>query len=230
MAFKIEYSDQVARAFGIKALVYGRPGTGKTVLCATGPNPLIISAESGLLSIRHMRVPVVQVTTIQDVLDVYNWLRTPAARDIHTVCLDSLSEIAEKVLTAEKRGKSHGQQAYGAMNDRVIEMAKDFRDLPGKHVIFTAKEGFETNNATGITRIVPEAPGKTIGPALPYLFDIVLHLEVGRDPQGNTFHYARTRPDAMVDAKDRSGKLNEIEYLMPGQPNLTNLFNKIMGG
>ena len=35
---------------GVKMLVYGESGMGKTMLTATLPRPLLISAESGLLS------------------------------------------------------------------------------------------------------------------------------------------------------------------------------------
>lgn len=221
---KIVYTDQLARTNGVKALVYGRAGTGKTTLCATAPNPFIISAESGLLSLRHVRVPAVEVSTVEEVLNVWRWLQTPAAAQIQTVCLDSLSEIGEKVLTSEKKGSKDGRMVYGNTNDRVIEMAKSFRDLPGKNVLFTAKEGVETNPVTGVSRIGPDAPGKSIGPALTYLFDEVFRAEVGRDPNGATFHYLRCKPDAVSDAKDRSGRLDEIEY----NPNLARLFGKIM--
>jgi RecA-family ATPase len=37
---------------GIKVLVYGHAGAGKTTLGATMPVPIIISAEGGLLSIK----------------------------------------------------------------------------------------------------------------------------------------------------------------------------------
>ena len=220
---KIQTTDAIAKSSGIKVLVYGRAGMGKTTLCGTAPAPLIISAESGLLPLRHTRIPVIEVSNIQDVWDAYRWVTTnPDARHIQTICLDSLSEIAEVVLAAEKRKSKDPRQAYGGLIDEMIDLVKGFRDLPGKHVVVTAKEAATTNQVTGVTRYGPKAPGQTVGPELPYLFDEVFHAGVARDNTGKLFYYLRTQPDAQADAKDRSGSLDEIEY-----PDLSNIFAKI---
>lgn len=222
---QITTTDKAVQSTGIKVLVYGRAGMGKTTLCGTAPRPLIISAESGLLPLRHKKLPVIEVKNIQDVWDAYNWCRTnPHAAHIDTICLDSLSEIAEVVLAAEKKKSKDPRQAYGGLIDEMIGLVKAFRDLPHKNVVVTAKESTETNAVTGVVRSSPSAPGKTVGPELPYLFDEVFYAATGKDNTGKTYHYLRTRPDAMVDAKDRSGVLDEIEY-----PDLTHIFNKIKG-
>ena len=51
MALKFTTTNQAAQLHGVKALVYGPSGAGKTTLCATAPAPIIISAEAGLLSL-----------------------------------------------------------------------------------------------------------------------------------------------------------------------------------
>lgn len=49
MALTLTTTRQAVQANGVKILVYGQAGAGKTVLSATtGGNPLIISAEAGL--------------------------------------------------------------------------------------------------------------------------------------------------------------------------------------
>ena len=50
---------------GIKCLVYGESGVGKTVLCSTAPDPIIISAESGLLSLRKKDIPVIEINSLK---------------------------------------------------------------------------------------------------------------------------------------------------------------------
>lgn len=223
---KVTTTDAVAKDQGIKVLVYGRAGMGKTTLCGTAPRPLIISAESGLLPLRHLRIPVIEVKNIKDVWDAYNW--TTSSREaayIDTICLDSLSEIAEVVLSAEKKKSRDPRQAYGGLIDEMIGLVKGFRDLPRKHVVVTAKEVATANPINGITRLGPHAPGQSVGPALPYLFDEVFHASVGRDATGASYYYLRTRPDPQVDAKDRSGVLDELEY-----PHLGNIFAKIYKG
>lgn len=52
MALKWTTTDRASISQGVKMLVYGASGSGKTGLCATLPAPLIISAEGGLLRLR----------------------------------------------------------------------------------------------------------------------------------------------------------------------------------
>lgn len=209
---------------GIKVLVYGAAGVGKTFLCSTAPKPLIISAESGLLSIAHRDdIPVIEVKEIKDVYEAYTWVQTNAAKyGIETLCLDSLSEIGERVLAAEKKKSNDPRRAYGALVEEVLALAKAFRDLPHFNVVFTAKEDITTNPVTNATKAAPSMPGQRSGPELPYLFDEVFHMATARDGAGQTYRYLRTSADSTADAKDRSGKLEPIEY-----PDLSAIFAKI---
>lgn len=224
MALNFSTTDQESVKHGIKVLVYGRAGMGKTTLCGTAPAPLIISAEAGLLSLRRKRIPVITVTTMQDVWDAYTWCSTKAkAQGIKTICLDSISEITEKVLVAAKKKSNDGRAAYGDMASQTIELVKAFRDLSGFHVVITAKETTSKNPITNVEMAGPTAPGQQVGPALPYLFDEVFHAATGQDNNGKTYYYLRTRASFNADAKDRSGVLDEIEY-----PDLGHIFAKIM--
>lgn len=56
MAVKLTTSKQAALVHGVKCIVYGRAGIGKTMLVATAPAPFLISAESGLLSLREQNI------------------------------------------------------------------------------------------------------------------------------------------------------------------------------
>ena len=211
---------------GIKCLVYGKAGTGKTTLCGTAPSPLIISAEAGLLSLRKKDIPVLRITQTQDVWDALSWCQQNAIKNgIKTICLDSISEIVEKILATEKKKTKDPRQAYGEMATVATDIVKAFRDLPGLHVLITAKEVTGTDPISGVAKAQPTAPGQQVGPALPYLFDLVLHAATDKDAQGNTFHYLRTKSAFNADAKDRSGTLDEIEY-----PDLNAIFSKILAG
>src|SRR4051812_48595027 len=94
--------------YGIKALVYGGSGTGKTRLAGTCPNPIIFSAEAGLLSLRQFNLPFLRVASLTDLQTYYNWAAgqtlagLPACgQTFRTLFLDSISEIAEVVLKNE---------------------------------------------------------------------------------------------------------------------------------
>ncbi len=51
-------------ANGVKVLVYGAAGVGKTALIATLPSPIVLSAEGGLLSLQEIDMPYVEISSI----------------------------------------------------------------------------------------------------------------------------------------------------------------------
>ena len=225
MPLNFTTTDKAGSLGGIKILVYGRAGTGKTTLCGTAPKPIILSAESGLLSLRRVSLPVIEIDEIQDVYDAYNWIvENGQKQGIQTICLDSLSEISEKVLTAAKKKIRDPRHAYGTLIDEMIPLVKAFRDLKGYNVVVTCKETADKNEVTGVVRYGPASPGRSVGPALPYLFDEVFQASIGKDNTGKDYHYLRTSADLTAEAKDRSGVLDAIEY-----PDLVHIFGKIRG-
>ena len=224
MAVKLTTSAQAARIAGVKMLVYGKAGMGKTTLCATAPNPIILSAEAGLLSLRGHNIPVIEIKTIDDLMEAYQWAtESEEAKHFETVCLDSLSEIAEVVLNNAKRTTKDPRQAYGELIERMGTTIRSFRDLSGKHVYMSAKQESIKDDTVGTTSYGPSMPGSKLGGQLPYLFDIVLRLNIGKTAEGVEYRYLQTRPDFQSEAKDRSGALDAME-----QPNLTHLINKIL--
>ena len=102
MAIKLQNTRDVA-VNGIKCLVYGQAGAGKTSLIKTLPNPVVLSAEAGLLSIADQDIPFIQIETIEQLQEAYLWLKdSEESKQFQSVALDSISEIAEVVLIKEK--------------------------------------------------------------------------------------------------------------------------------
>jgi hypothetical protein len=119
MAIKIKTTASLA-ANGVKLLCYGQSGAGKTSLIPTLPNPIILSAEGGLLSIKGADLPYIEVASMEDLKEAYLWLTESAEADgFQSVALDSISEIAEVVLSAEKKNSKDPRQAYGAKRART---------------------------------------------------------------------------------------------------------------
>lgn len=226
---------------GVKCLVYSGSGDGKTVLCATAPAPVILSAESGLLSLSRNNlekmhgvgnpditydIPVLQVTTVDQLVDAYRMFSTSAearAR-FQTICLDSLSEIAEVILFNAKIQVKDPRQAYGELIEKTQDMVKKFRDLPGYHIYMAAKMEPSKDEQSGITKYGPMMPGSKLGPQLPYYFDEVFRLGRNKTPQGVPYRFLQTDGDLQYVAKDRSGLLEGME-----PPNLNHIFRKILG-
>jgi len=224
MTLNFTTTDKASANHGIKALVYGGAGSGKTTLCGSAPSPIIISAEAGLLSLRNMSHPVLTVNNAAELDEAFEWCRTDAVKNgVETVCLDSISEIVEQILKDEKSKTKDPRAAYGEMANKAITIAKKFRDLPGLHVLITAKQATVTDPVTGVAKAAPTAPGQQVGPALPYLFDLVMHAATEKDPEGKTYHYLRTHAAFNAEAKDRSGALDEMEY-----PDFSNIITKVL--
>lgn len=210
---------------GLRVLVYGQAGAGKTTLTKTLPSPVIISTEAGLLSLRSEKIPYIEVASVAALGDVFKWLTESAeSKAYKSVVLDSLSEIAEVVLSGEKKNNKDGRAAYGEMNDVMSQIIRSFRDLPERHVYFTAKAE-KTQTDTGELLWSPSAPGKSLTQSLPYYFDEVLALRLIRDEKGEIRRVLQCHSDLSWLAKDRSGRLAPIEAADLGA-----IIKKIGGG
>lgn len=217
---------QAATNHGIKVLVYGRAGVGKTTLCATAPTPIIFSAESGVLSLRGHDIPMAEINSIEQLTEAHRWcLQSSEAKGFDTICLDSITEIGEVVLANAKKQVKDPRQAYGELIEKMQTTIKAFRDLPQKHVYMAAKMEPMKDELTGVVRYGPAMPGSKLGQQLPYLFDEVFRLDIGKTPDGTQYRFLQTQPDLQYEAKDRSGALDPVEY-----PDLTHVFNKILQG
>lgn len=218
-------STRSAPTSGVKMLVYGQAGAGKTWLIRTLPDPVVLSAEGGLLSLQDADIPYIEIGDVATLREAYLWLvGSEEARGFQTVVLDSISEIAEVVLSAEKRATKDPRQAYGAMQDQLAELIRAFRDLPWRHVYMSAKLD-KMQDETGRVLYAPSMPGTKTGQALPYFFDEVLALRVERDAEGVTQRALMCHSDGLWQAKDRSGRLDQWEA-----PDLGAIIKKIQGG
>ena len=226
MALKFTTTKAASVSNGVKVLVYGDAGMGKTVLSSTAPNPIILSAESGLLSLRHFDIPVIEIKTVEDLTAAYEWfLKDKHAQGFSTICIDSITEIAEVILTNAKQQVKDPRQAYGELIEKMIKTVKAFRDIQGYNVYMSAKEELFKDEVMGSMKFRPSMPGSKLSPALPYLFDEVFALRIGETADKTQFRYLQTQPDIRYTAKDRSGVLDEVE-----RPDLTHVFNKIFQG
>ena len=203
MAIEFKNPADAVREQGIKMLVYGAAGSGKTVLCATANEPtLIISTEAGLLSIKDApkRIQIVECNTREEVDEVLDYLSQNKLPN--WVCIDSISEIAEVVLAEELTKTKDPRKAYGELAVIMTALVKRFGGL----------------------MYSPGMPGQKMGQQLPYFFDLVCAMRVTTDKEGNLVRELQTNRDDQYEAKDRSGKLDIFE-----PQNLAALRSKIYG-
>jgi len=223
MAIKIKSTSQSVNS--VKALIFGESGTGKTKLAGTVPTPLILNAEGGLLSLAGDNLDSVDIKTVEDVMEIYQFVtESEDAKKYETIVLDSVSEIAEVYLSTLKKEYADARQAYGQLATDVTDMIRAFRDIKDKHVYFIAKAG-KVENDSGISEVKPIMPGKNLMNGLPFFFDEVLALRIGKLEDKSTYRYLQTGSSLGYGCKDRSGVLD-----MKEEPDLGKIFEKIIKG
>ena len=223
MAIQLKSTSQAALD-GIKCLVHGPAGAGKTTLCSTTGEPtIIISAEAGLLSLRKFDIPVIEVKSLDQLYEAYEYVAGPDGAKFSWVCLDSISEIAEVVLNHEKKNSKDPRQAYGSLAEKMTDLIRAFRDLPGKNVLFLCKQEKVKDEQSGALLYSPSMPGNQLKNGLSYFFDEVMAIRVEKDAEGNPTRWLQTSRDFNYEAKDRSGSLDMFE-----PPDLAAIASKVI--
>ena len=73
---QINFTDERHLAKGVKMVVYGHQGSGKTPLLATLDDVLVLDAEDGLHSLQGSHTPYISVKSVDDMKKVLAWLQT----------------------------------------------------------------------------------------------------------------------------------------------------------
>lgn len=210
MAIKLQSTKSLS-INGVKLLVYGQAGVGKTTLIRTLPKPLILSAEGGLLSLQNANLPFIEIGSIEALNEAFEWLMlSDEGKTFKSIALDSISEIAEVILGDEKAAAKDGRMAYGNMQERMTRLIRSFRDIPGRNVYFSAKVEKQANEL-GQVLYSPSMPGQKLGQMLPYFFDEVLALRIFQDKDSVMQRMLMCVSDGLWQAKDRSGRLEAWE-------------------
>lgn len=224
----------LANKFGVKMMLCGGPGAGKTPLMNTAPRPVLLVTEPGMLSMRGSKVPAFEAFTRAAIKDFFDWFTSSnESRNYDSLGIDSLTNIAEIILADENIKQKHGLKAYGNMADAVMEYCNTLNYMQQKHVIMICKQGFVENGRTSLLedgKIITEPvmqkkpvfPGQQLNTLIPHMFDEILHMGLAT-VQGKQVTALRTREIPEIFARDRSGMLAELEY-----PNLATVFSKCM--
>lgn len=138
----------------VKALTYGRSGTGKTTLCGTFPKPLLYLdvRDKGTKSIRGQQgIKVATIETWDQFLDAYWFLKNNPDK-FKTVVVDNITQLQDLCLKHVKGGKDTvsktSQQAWGGVAENMKAWLLNFRDLP-IHVNFIAQDRMDSTDEDG---------------------------------------------------------------------------------
>lgn len=151
----------------LRALIYGPPKTGKTVIAGSAPNTLLLDFDDGALTLRGQEVDVFKPEKWAEVKEVLREL-VAGKHKYEVVALDTVTFMLELALRdaglyeiLAKNGDP--RRAYGNAGAMVNQMLWDFRTLP-VHVLYTGhlrlvepQEGQEPiNPEEGRYPLIPE--------------------------------------------------------------------------
>lgn len=221
-ASELRPAKEFAMRYGVKALVYGAPGSGKTPIFNSAPRPLLCCCEPGMLSMRNSTVPTCLANTPERLDDFFKWFfNSTEVKNFDTIGLDSGSEMANIYLKAALKSNKHGQAAYGEMARRTYAHLWDLFFMQQKHVYIICQQGIIDNGGTQM--FIPGFPGRALEKEVPHLYDLIMHLGIKNIPNVGMMKAFQCGPSFDILARDRSGMLAQFEPC-----DLTALFNKAM--
>ncbi len=200
----------------ITALIYGPTGIGKTSLAKTlDGKTLIISAESGLLSLVGSDIDYVEIdgnTAKDKVIKLGNILgELKKGTDYDNIFIDSLTEINQIFIEHHfdliNWDKSKSLPTWGDIGKSMRGFIKAFRDLSGYSVFMLALDKVDKDEI-GRRFITPDLNGQ-LSKSVGQFFDEVFYYTTVETEEKINRVLITSSSEKFV-AKDRSGKLAKI--------------------
>lgn len=175
----------------LKILVWGGPGTGKTHLIGTAPNPFVIAAEDGVLTLHQFDIPYFKMTDSMAVYETFLMIIESAVKrekvemedgsivdfaEIETIALDSAWMLNARLTREikEETGKDkfqHGE--WGLLLDRMQKCITDLLEADF-HIICTMGEAVKTDEMDEKKKEITFNMQGSFRNQIAYLFDFNL--------------------------------------------------------
>jgi AAA domain len=172
-------------------LIFGDPGSGKTPLALTAPNPIVLECDRGLkaAAVAKARGKKWVIDDYNDLTKAYEYMRNGGCRKFDWLIMDSLTMFQDRGLDhimddlhAEKPHRqvwAADRGEYGQNMNRISRFIRDLVALP-INVIVTCTamvHEVERPDGTTVTSYWPTVKGVNMPQKIASYFDIVAHLQ-----------------------------------------------------
>lgn len=207
----------------LKVLVYGEPGSGKTVFACGAPKPLLVDCDhDGHVSLANHpdlaeKVQILQVETFNDLDEVFWEFRKGNIPGVETIILDTVSELQRRnmdELLIRQNAKDSSRNAflpqqgnYKENTEMMRRLMTSFRDLECNLVVVAHR--IEDKDDNGRIYVRPEVTPK-LASTMKGLFSIqgYMTFDVEKFKTDDQFvNSLQIRQSRKVEAKTRVGGL-----------------------
>lgn len=252
----ISASERLKEQTGVKMVIFGRYGIGKTSLLKTlDEDTLCLDFEAGMLAVKDWDGDSITLRTWEEACDIalliggvnpsakgtYSKAHYDAIKDKYKdikpdkykcIFIDSITFASKLCFSwcktrpesfSEKTGKPDIRSAYNLLGSEMTAWLNQFQHIPNKDVVFL---GLLEQKTDELNRLfwAPQLDGIRTASEIPGILDEVISMVSIKDASGNLVRkfVCTTLNAGGYPAKDRSGKLSEIE-----EAHLGNLLKKI---
>lgn len=214
----------------VDALIYGRAGTGKTLLGGTFPNPIFVDTDNGLLSLRKKDVAFISCHR-ETGAGWWNKVREATALALaspyDSIIIDSFPLVCEAMLASicsQNRKLKPTFDEWVALWNGTQEYIAMVR-ASTKNSLFICGEQFERDENSGKVWCLPSLQGQA-RTKVDHLFDEIYHAEAIMSSGKPAKYSLLIRPDGISTAKSRAlSATSEINSIEPHYMNIKNLIS-----
>lgn len=223
--------DLIEKGLKLKILLYGLPGTGKSLWSAQAPNPGILAVETGwgkgVLSSAFLGVDYVEPTKLADFEEIFSG---KIFADKETIILDSISYAAKTLIKdaalklPRQRGDSLKRQIgipelddYGTMGEMTRRLLDTLMKVDKNIIVLATEKYKESEDNPGETKIGADLPGASFEGA-PAMFDLVMRLRVVNKLRNPMDAKSRYTERVLVTQPDGKGSIAKCRLNLGGKP------------
>src|SRR3954453_19333513 len=133
--------SEISERVLVKGLIYGQPGTGKSTLALSAPNPVMIDSDRGMQRVeKRFQVPSLPMDDYETLLAL---MQSDELNPFDTIVFDTLGKLIDRISDylvrtnpkAKQTDGSLSQKGWGYLKSEFQRMIR-LAEAKNKHLIF----------------------------------------------------------------------------------------------